>query len=237
MKSKLSAANGNESIAARISAQRSDNASAFSRPAAAVNIAADRSVPVTRQPLCANGTAFRPAPHPMSMRRAEDCSAATATDMSDSFGGDWTNPSTVRGSLHEDPASGSRSPRRPGLLAIMLGAVVQRIDRTSVEFSRFNAGLPAGIDAGVSQPYRNPRFSEVASASGRHHLCTLWPRISPNPCVPGGNDMVDDVLGIASHTAQQRRAQRVEEEEPDEVETWTGLDDAPIVNGKPIVGS
>ena len=55
---------------------------------------------------------------------------------------------------------------------------------------------------------------------------------------PGGNDVVDDVLGIPSHTSQQRRAQRVEEGKPHEVETGTGLDDAPIVNGKPLrVGS
>ena len=39
------------------------------------------------------------------------------------------------------------------------------------------------------------------------------------------SDVVDDVLAIASHTAQQRRAQRIKEEKPDEVETWTGLDD------------
>ena len=48
--------------------------------------------------------------------------------------------------------------------------------------------------------------------------------------------MIDDVPGITSHPAQERRAQRVEEEEPDEVETRTGLDDAPIMNGKTIVG-
>ncbi len=55
--------------------------------------------------------------------------------------------------------------------------------------------------------------------------------------MPRGTYVIDDVFGIPSYTSQQRRAQRVEEEEPDEVETWTGLDDAPIVNGKAIVGS
>ena len=48
--------------------------------------------------------------------------------------------------------------------------------------------------------------------------------------------MVDDVRGIPSHTAHQRRAQRVEKEKPDEVETRTGLDNAPIVNGKAMLG-
>ena len=55
-------------------------------------------------------------------------------------------------------------------------------------------------------------------------------------CRLGGNDVVDDVLGIPSHTSHQRRAQRVEEGKPDEVETGTGLDDAPIVNGNAVVG-
>ena len=48
--------------------------------------------------------------------------------------------------------------------------------------------------------------------------------------------MVDDVRGIPSHTAHQRRAQRVEEEKPDEVETRTGLDNAPIVDGNTMLG-
>ena len=48
------------------------------------------------------------------------------------------------------------------------------------------------------------------------------------------NDVVDDVLGVPAHTSQERRAQRVEEEKPDEVETGTGFDDAPIVNGKAV---
>ena len=37
-------------------------------------------------------------------------------------------------------------------------------------------------------------------------------------------------------TSHQRRAQRVEEEKPDEVETGTGLDDAPIMNGETVAG-
>ena len=37
---------------------------------AAVSIAVDKSVPTTRQPASANGTAFRPAPHPISTRRS-----------------------------------------------------------------------------------------------------------------------------------------------------------------------
>lgn len=90
-------------------------------------LSADRSVPATRQPVCANGTALRPAPHPMSRRRAEECNAAAATDISDSFGGDWTNSSTVRGSLHEDPASGSRSSRRSRLLSIESTVVLRRL--------------------------------------------------------------------------------------------------------------
>ena len=48
--------------------------------------------------------------------------------------------------------------------------------------------------------------------------------------------MVDDVLGIPPHTSHQRRTQRVEEEKPHEVETRTGLDNAPIMNRKAIVG-
>ena len=48
--------------------------------------------------------------------------------------------------------------------------------------------------------------------------------------------MVDDVLGIPPHTSHQRRTQRVEKEKPDEVETRAGLDDAPIMNRKAIVG-
>jgi hypothetical protein len=91
---------------------RSDTTSAFTREAAAVSIALDRSVPITRQPECANGTALRPAPHPMSRSRADGRKAAAATFINDAFGGDWTNPSTVRASLHEDPARGSRSVRR-----------------------------------------------------------------------------------------------------------------------------
>ena len=47
--------------------------------------------------------------------------------------------------------------------------------------------------------------------------------------------MVDDVLGIPPHTSHQRRTQRVEEEESDEVETRTGLDDAAIMNRKTVV--
>ena len=55
-------------------------------------------------------------------------------------------------------------------------------------------------------------------------------------CGPSRNDVVDDVLGIASDTAQQRRAQRKEEGKSDEVETGSGLDDAPIMNGNTAVG-
>jgi uncharacterized protein YndB with AHSA1/START domain len=47
--------------------------------------------------------------------------------------------------------------------------------------------------------------------------------------------VVNDMLGISSHTSHQRRAQRVEEEKPDEVEPRTGFDDAPIVNGNAVV--
>jgi hypothetical protein len=48
--------------------------------------------------------------------------------------------------------------------------------------------------------------------------------------------VVDDVFGITPHTSDQRRAQRVQEEEPDNVETGTRLDDAPIMNRKAIAG-
>ena len=80
------------------------------------------------------------------------------------------------------------------------------------------------------------RVSLRTLQSRRHHLRALW---SPNRfhcCGPGGNDVVDDVLGIPSYTAQQRRAERVEEGKTHEVETGTGLDDAPIVHGKTVVG-
>jgi hypothetical protein len=53
---------------------------------------------------------------------------------------------------------------------------------------------------------------------------------------PSGHDVVDDVLRIPSHTSQQRRAQGVEEEKPDQVQTGTRFDDAPIVKGIAVVG-
>jgi hypothetical protein len=79
----------------------------LTRDAAAVNITLERSTPTTRQPASASGTALRAAPHPMSSSRAEARNTPAATSISDAFGGDRTNPSTVRGSLHEDPARGS----------------------------------------------------------------------------------------------------------------------------------
>ena len=48
--------------------------------------------------------------------------------------------------------------------------------------------------------------------------------------------MVDDVLGIPPHASHPRRTQRVETEKADEVDTRAGLDDAPIVNRKAVVG-
>ena len=55
-------------------------------------------------------------------------------------------------------------------------------------------------------------------------------------CQQRGNDVVDDVLGIPTHTSHQRRAQRVEKGQPHEIKTGTRLDDAPIMNGHAIVG-
>ena len=52
---------------------------------------------------------------------------------------------------------------------------------------------------------------------------------------PRGDDVIDDVFGVPSHTAQECRAERVEEEEPNEVQTGTGLDDSPIVNREAVV--
>jgi hypothetical protein len=48
--------------------------------------------------------------------------------------------------------------------------------------------------------------------------------------------MSSDVFGIAPHTSHQSRAQRVEEEEPNEVDTRAGLNDAAIMNRKAVVG-
>jgi hypothetical protein len=48
------------------------------------------------------------------------------------------------------------------------------------------------------------------------------------------DDVLDDVLGIAAHTADERGAQRVEKQKTNKVETGTGLDNASIVNGEPV---
>jgi hypothetical protein len=50
-----------------------------------------------------------------------------------------------------------------------------------------------------------------------------------------GIDVTDNVLGVASDTTQQRRAQGVEEGKPHETETRTRLDDSPIVNGNAVM--
>jgi hypothetical protein len=48
--------------------------------------------------------------------------------------------------------------------------------------------------------------------------------------------VVDNVLGVRTYSPHECRAQRVKEEEPDEVEAGTGLDDAPIVDRDAVVG-
>jgi hypothetical protein len=48
--------------------------------------------------------------------------------------------------------------------------------------------------------------------------------------------MANDMPGISTHTSHQRRAQRIQEKKPDEVEPRAGFDDAPIVDGNAVAG-
>src|SRR5262245_43095492 len=44
------------------------------------------------------------------------------------------------------------------------------------------------------------------------------------------------MLGVPAHATYERRAQRVEEQEPDEIQTWDGLDNASVLDRDPAVG-
>src|SRR4030095_16045897 len=105
-----------------------------------------------------------------------------------------------------------------------LGGVRPRLGRTSAGFAR------AAWLGDCGQGRKSTESRSRRSQAVYRRLMGSAPRILYS-CGTGGNDVVDDVLGIPSHTAQQRRAERVEEGQPHEVETGTGLDDAPIVNG------
>src|SRR5262245_17096141 len=48
------------------------------------------------------------------------------------------------------------------------------------------------------------------------------------------NDVVDDVPGVTADPSDERRTERVEEEEPDEVETGNGCDDAAVLDREPV---
>src|SRR5262245_37808358 len=112
-KSKTPAVNGNASMGART------QCGAAARARAALTMASERSTPVTCQPRFDNGTAFRPAPQPMSSRRLPvGESAAEATRINVSFGAELMKPATVAGRLQAEPASGSLFLGRVVLAAI-----------------------------------------------------------------------------------------------------------------------
>jgi hypothetical protein len=76
--------------------------------AAAASIGLERSHPSTVHPTCASGTAFRPAPQPMSSAiLAPACHSASATRIKVALGAERAKPAIVPGSLHDEPASGS----------------------------------------------------------------------------------------------------------------------------------
>jgi hypothetical protein len=76
--------------------------------AAAASIGLERSHPSTVHPTCASGTAFRPAPQPMSSAiLAPACHSPFATRIKVALGAERVKPATVPGSLHDEPASGS----------------------------------------------------------------------------------------------------------------------------------
>src|SRR5687768_16201453 len=76
--------------------------------AAAASIGLERSHPSTVHPTWASGTAFRPAPQPMSSAiLAPACHSACATRIRVALGAERAKPATVLDSLHAEPASGS----------------------------------------------------------------------------------------------------------------------------------
>ena len=152
-----------------------------------------KDVPASR----ANGIAFRPAPHPMSSRRA--CpprlrSSASAKASNAALGGDWVNAWTVSGLLQGDSARGSRicsgrDCRSKGApTAGNMAHTVAPADDDACTFVNMPKGHAFRGDVGV-------------------YVRLMW---------------ADDVLGVPSHTSYQRRAQGVEESNPHEVEPGTG---------------
>ena len=125
-KSMLPVATGSRSMGASTSWRRPPSASADTRRPAATSMGHDRSVPNTSQPMRASGTAFRPAPQPMSSRRrlrTRPNSVVTRFRRT-SFGGDRTKPATVSGVLQGEPASGSIPPSyRAGRRHVSIGPV------------------------------------------------------------------------------------------------------------------
>src|SRR5262245_61403945 len=54
--------------------------------------------------------------------------------------------------------------------------------------------------------------------------------------LPGSvaSDVVGDVFGVATNPAEERRAEGVEEQEPDEVKNRDGLHDSSFLDGEPV---